>query len=233
MPDLLYKPDRHEYWLGNQQLPGITLVLSQLGYNGKGGAFYTDESRQKGQGVHLACPIADRMAPGIHDLDAVLDGCFEELHPQIHPYLAGWLLFKKEKRYVPCGWETPLVSRLLRTCCTPDNWGQREGLRGPVWLVCDMKSWKKAGTKPTRASQLQTAIQELVLKENGLIPQKAAVERYVVKLRGNGKYYAHLCDNPLDTEALIHAVKTWHDLRTYGLVSLSGDPDEDGAAIEG
>jgi len=225
MSELIYKPEPHEYWYGGQQLPGITTVLRHLGYDGSGSAFYTANSRQKGSAVHLACDVADTMAPDCNDLDWVLDNCFENLHPEIVPYLAGWLLFRQEKQYRPEGGEKALVDTQLRICGKPDSWGSIRGLRS---VVIDRKTWKNQGAKPKRSSELQTAEYKRMLRELG----HPMDERWVVKLPGNGRYRSYACTNPRDEEYVVYAAQVWWDLRNNGLVSLSGDTEDEVAAIE-
>lgn len=224
--ELLYKPEAHEYWALGIQVPGITTVLSHLGYNGSGSAFFTQNSRQKGSAVAIACHIADTQAPEDNDIDSVVEKCFSDLHPDIVPYLAGWLLFRREKQYTPEGGEQPMYDKLLRIAGKPDSFGLMRGRRKRC--VVDGKTWKAQGARPKRGSELQTAGYKRMLRDLGF----QAEERWVVKLPGNGKYRAYLCENPRDEEFVAHAAQVWWDLRNHKLVALSGDQDEEVAAIE-
>ena len=215
----------HTYWLAGQQLPGITSVLSAVGYNGKASAFYTPDSRQKGTAVHKACALADRMAPDATTVEEVLEVI--DLHPDIVPYAAGWLLFCQEKQFRPCGWERALWSKTLRTAGTCDTWDIHNG----VFRLVDLKSWKNQGAKPKVSAELQTAGYVIMAREMGIIQPGQKVERYVLKLSGNGKFRVYPCTG-MDEEYVVYACKTWWKQYAHKLVTLSGDPDDGVAALE-
>jgi len=216
----------HTYWSGEEQWPGITTVLSGLGYNGRGQDFYTPESRQKGTGVHNACLLADQLVPDAKRIEEVLEVI--DMHPALVPHVQGWMLFKKEKHYTPIGWEKSFAIDDLKVCGTPDNWGYTDS---GIFTLPDLKSWKSRGATPTRASELQTAGYEIMLRQAKIVIDGAKVQRYIVKLPGNGKYRAYLCEKPLDQMYVHHACTVWWDLRNHRLMGIPEEADN-AAAIE-
>lgn len=77
---LEFRQAEHRYFLRGRELPSVTAVLKGAGLVED--AFYTEESRLRGQYVHAACEMLDQ-----DDLD------FDTLDPTIHPYVVAYQRF--------------------------------------------------------------------------------------------------------------------------------------------
>lgn len=226
MSDLIYRPDTHSYWMGRQQIPGITRVLKDLGYYGEGARFFTGKSRDRGTGAHKACAMVDQLAPAAQTMEEVHQKI--DMHPDLNGYVQGYLLFKREKRYRPVAWEQPICDTRLRIAGTPDSYGFIDNGGTPINVVVDEKSWKNQGANPKRSAELQVAAYALMLQRQGnwLNPP----ERWVLKLPGDGRYRLYHCDNPQDLLMVPYLATVWYDLYRADCVRLEGDPDDESAA---
>lgn len=221
-----YNPEAHAYFLDGQQIPGITRVLSDLGYSGRGAAFFTDRSRRRGQAVHTACQLADELCPESTDVSEVLDRV--DLSENLIPYLEGYLLFKREIRFVPKRHEFPSFHRGLRIAGTPDKWGHI----GSTTTLVDLKSWKSQGVKPKRSAVVQVVGYKLMIESCFQLLSERLI---ILKLPGNGRYRMYEVEKPALTEPVVWAAAgVWWDLHSNGLLpNENGDYDEDVAATEG
>jgi hypothetical protein len=145
----------------------------------------TEESRIRGRQVHLACQWADQHAPTATTVDGVLDVL--DIAEPIWPYLAGWLLFKKEYGFISEWWERPLYLPSPLIAGTPDTYGR---LRGGRRAIVDLKSWASCGPKPKRSAVIQTAGYKLMVEDR---LEQAVDVRIIVKLSGDNKYRAYEC----------------------------------------
>lgn len=218
---LEYRPDRHQYFYQGSQLPGFTRVLSSLGYYGAGKAFYTENSRQRGQAVHKATELIDQHHPNATDIDEIACSDRIEIHPEILPYSAGYVLFKRETGYQPIHHETPMCSVKMRAAGTPDGLGleRSTGRR----IILDLKSWKSQGAKPKISSEIQTAGYKIMAKEYMGFETD---ERWVLKLPGDGSYRIYLCDQTDSEEIAMYCCRVWWNQKQHGIVSLAGEEDE-------
>lgn len=222
---LTYDDSTHSYAIDGQPAPGITRVLGDLGYHGNAAAFYTELSRRRGKAVHMACQLADEICPAATTLGAVLDRV--EISENLHPYLNGYLLFKRETGFVPELHEVPVCHRGLRIAGTPDKWGYIGGT--PV--LVDLKSWRSQGIRPKRSAEIQVSAYSIMLQEH--MGHKS--ERLIVlKLAGDGKYRMYEIPRP---ELIIPIVwgcaSVWWDLNNHGLLpNQQTADDESTAAVE-
>lgn len=224
---LEYRDSDHTYWLDGKQIPGITRILADLGcYPGSG--FYTENSRVRGQMAHLACQLADqhcRDAKTLDDALEVLDAAEE-----IQGYLSGYLKFRREKRFISLGWEEPLCSVKLRVAGTPDTHGKMIYVDGPLAVV-DAKSWQNQGADPKHSAEVQTALYAILLGEKySISPDR--IERYVLKLPGDGNYRLYQCAGLYDFEEAAWAVNLWWRWRNRGIFRFAGDPETNFATGE-
>ena len=217
-PTLDYRSGDHTYWLDGKQLPGATRILSDLNaYPGSG--FFTEASRLRGQAVHSACHLADVHCPGAVTITDALDVL--DIAPAIQPYLAGYLLFRREKRYIAASWERPMHSTRLRMAGTPDSWGKAE----TAYTLVDLKSWASQGAKPKHSAEIQTACYAIMLREYLGLGADEPIQRWVVKLPGDGKYRCYECDNHSDFNEATWAVQLWHKWHEAGIFKFAGDPE--------
>lgn len=220
-PELVFRPEDHSYWLGNVKLPGITRILADLGYY-KGSQFFTEDSRQLGQAVHTACRLADELCGLCETADEALETI--SLHPALIPYLQGWLLFRKEMQFVSRNWEVPMYSKRMRVAGTVDCLGHAGGTLTQKVIV-DVKSWKQQGADPKRSSEIQVAGYHMMAQEMGLLDSEwsssfslSGVERWVVKLPGDGRYRVYKCTSPSDFSIVQASAAVWWDLVNSGTI---------------
>ena len=220
---VLYTDATHTYTApGGKWLPGVTRILSGLGYNGSGADFFTPESRQRGQAVHYACRLADQYCPDALTLEAALSVI--DLDERLHPYLSGYLWFKREKGFKPIHNELPVWSRKLNAAGTLDKWGTySDGTR----VLVDLKSWKGQGATPKRASEIQTAGYALMAKESMGLDTDL---RVVIALPGDGKYRSYDCTKPRDAAVFQACCIVYWDLIDAGLLKGGGESEVELAA---
>lgn len=203
---------RHVYTLNGREIPGITRVLTDMGYDSAGARFYTPASRERGQQVHLLCQLVDEHCPAADSLEEVAETLDLTNGQALLPYLEGYLLFKREFQFTPVLNERPLYSKRLQIGAIADKTGL---LPDGHAVIVELKTWDPAPVNPERKAELQTAAQALILREHGI----AVDGRYVVALPGNGKYRAYECGNPRD-EVLIPALSAlWWDRHYAGLLN--------------
>ena len=93
MPDFRFDPEKHEYWLGEDRLMGVSEVLESAGIKPKNefrnGAI--SQALTIGSYVHTACQMLDE-----GELDLL------SLDPVIEPYVRAWMAFQAE---IPFEWE--------------------------------------------------------------------------------------------------------------------------------
>lgn len=222
--NLTYRDSDHSYFLGTRQIPGITRMLADLGAY-PGSQHYTEESRVRGQQVHLACQLADQHAMEAETLHDVLE--IMDVAPAIQPYLEGYLKLRREKRYRAEKWEIPIASRKLRVGGRPDSTGCTWGATSRA-VVLDVKSWQSQGQKPKHSAEIQTAAYAIMLVEyygrTDLAPTD--IERWTVKLPGDGSYRCYVCDD-VDNFSEVHwMAQLWHKWHDKGIFKFAGDPDE-------
>lgn len=224
MTGLEYRETDHTYWLDGKQLPGATRILADLGaYPGSG--FFTENSRVRGQMAHLACQLADAHCPKAATLDDALDVL--DAAEDIQPYLAGYLKFRREKRFISLRWEEPLCSIRLRVAGTPDTHGHMIYVDGPLAVV-DAKSWQNQGSDPKHSAEVQTALYAIMLGEKYSIPP-SDIERYVLKLPGDGNYRLYHCADPYDFIEAEWASCLWWRWKDKGIFRFAGDPEQNPA----
>ena len=211
---LVYRPEQHEYWANGSQVPGVTRMLSDLGYFGQGKKFFTERSRNVGSATHKACMLADQHCPKARTLGEVLDRL--DMPEAIHPYLAGYIMFRNEKEYRAAWWERPAWNPQLRVAGTPDT----GVLAAQLKVGVDVKTWKVQGTKPKRSAAIQVVLYDMMMPE-------PAEKLWLVRLPGDGKYRIYEVKRDVYIDHVARSiVTTWHDMHDHGLLKLAGDPEE-------
>ena len=211
---LEYTPETHQYRYDGREVPGITRLLGELGYN-KGARFFTEESRQRGQAVHKALFHLEELAPEATELEEAVE-CFTALDERIVPYIQQYLGWKRDTGFVATHLEAKVFSVKMRVAGRLDVIGTYPD--GTVVLP-DYKTWKQQGHAPKRGSELQTAFYKIAAEE--MLGVKID-KRVVLKLSGAGPYRAYVCSNPADERIVQMCATIWWDKKINGLF----DPEE-------
>ena len=214
-----YTPETHQYtWMGSP-VPGITRLLGEMGFT-KGARFFTEESRQRGHAVHKAQLLLEQLCPDATTIDEVEDAI--DLDKRILPYMAQYLQFKLDTGFSPIYLEAPVFSSAIRVAGRLDAYGT---YRNGKTVLVDFKSWKAAGTRPSRSSELQTAFYKMGAKESLGVDVDL---RVVLKLPGgDGVYRAYQCTSPTDEHLVYCAAKVWWDQNMNNLLDKNESPEEE------
>ena len=202
---------KHLYTVDGRIAPGVTELLGAMGYV-PDQEWFTPESRLRGKQAHLARQMCDIYTPQATTLEEVQDVL--EVGEALHGYLTGWLLYKREKGFVPEWSERPVYSASLHVAGTPDVKGRLTN--GRVAIV-DVKSWAQKPTKPKRASVLQVAGYRLLVEE--CLGEKSDLG-VIVALPGDGTYRSFDCeDRDGRDRSLFRCIAyVWGDLKANGLL---------------
>ncbi len=171
----------HEYTAvgTGEVLPHITQMLLRCGWIDE--AWYTDDATERGRAVHALTGIADLQG----DID------LSTLDPRFRPYVRGYL---EAMRSLPHTWtavEVPLVHPHYRFGGRPDRVGRVIQLR----TVLEVKSGVK-----TRAHQVQTALQAILVAGQDALTQPDAWQRLALYLKPTGKYALERHDDRRDLD---------------------------------
>ena len=133
----------HRYYLGHEEIPHITGMLTDTGWIDD--AWYTEESRERGQLVH------DLSAK--YDLGAIPDPSAVECAPKYKGYFLGYV---KAMRAIKPTWR--YVEQALFNLT--DRWGGRPDRVGKLWgawAVVEIKTGVAA-----KATPIQLALQAIL-----------------------------------------------------------------------
>ena len=181
MQPFRFDPEAHAYYLGDEQIPGVTAVLSQVVSFDFVRDEVLDRKRAIGSALHSAIEL-DRM--GVLDEDSV--------DPAVRPYFDGWRAWLGQQScFTIHAGELPVCSRVYRYGCTPDVWGELQIGEVAVPFVMELKS----STTVHPAVGLQTAAQARAIAETIHDGRRAAADlwistarRFVLQLLPTGKY---------------------------------------------
>ena len=99
------------YMLGRVPLLGVTDVLRDLGFINP--EYFTQESRDRGSAVHMACHMIDTPERGPFD--------WTSLHPDLHGYVRSWERFKgRIPGFRVIASEAPVCDELIMVAGTLD-----------------------------------------------------------------------------------------------------------------
>jgi hypothetical protein len=178
---LSFDPATHQYRVDGETILSVTQILKACGIIDD--TWYTKESAQRGQAVHLATQLFDES-----DLD------WDSVSPEITGYLDAYRKFRQEVIFEVDMIEQPIYSATYRFAGTPDRTGILNGKN----VVIDIKSGQKA-----KWHRLQTAGYALLLDR--------PVERYVLYLLKTGSYRLDQHRSSSDTSVFLAAlsVASW------------------------
>lgn len=183
--DLIFKPDTHQYFKDGVELPGVTTILSDLGFIEKD--FFTEYGRTRGKFVHLACELDDR-----NELDE--DACDSALLP----YLKAWRSFKRDTGIKIESIEKPVASSIYNFAGTLDRLVTLNG-------SCCILDIKSGAVSPWTG--LQLAAYE--------IAENKRLKRFAVQLMETEKYKLHPYTDPQDRQIFLAAVACWHWINNH------------------
>lgn len=179
-PELVLNPASHTYTRGGIVVPGISEILKSVGMVDD--RWFTEYSRDRGTGAHLACQFYDE-----GDLDE------SSVDPAIRPYLEAWKKFRTESGFIPELIEKKLYHSGYCYAGTEDRYGLFNASRDVVEIKTGMIS---------AVTGLQLAAQELLLRDNGFEVHR----RFAVQIKADGKYKLTEYTDPWDKNVFISCV---------------------------
>lgn len=225
MIHVAFDDTKHTYLVAGKPYPSATTVLEDSGYAEQGEKFYTRESRHRGNAVHQVRYLADMHAPDKLTLGDALDGIPYTIDERLLPYLAGYLLFKRETGFRAYMSEVAIASTQLRIAGKMDIWGTYpDGTK----VLVDTKGWQNhtnLAKPPKRGAVLQTAIYKILAKESLGLETDI---RVVLNLPGNGEYrkFELKCIDHERDEAIVYNIATvWWDRYDAKLVKIRGEEE--------
>jgi hypothetical protein len=190
---LRFEPEGHRYFLGSQQLPSVTQVLSMLDKFEGVPLDVLEAARQFGSHVHMACDLDNK---GVLDEDA--------LDPALRAYLECWRRFRAESGFVLLSSEERLVHPQLRVAGTLDD----SGLMSNELSIIDIKS----GMVPRTVGYQTAAYLEMYALKHGKRPRR----RYCVQLNPEFAlgYKLHRLSKTTDYHMFVSCLNVWHDINS-------------------
>lgn len=179
MPVLDFVVQGHRYFLEDRELPSVTSVLKGQGLIDD--RWFTDEARQRGDYVHLACRLLD---------DDELAN--ESLSPAILPYVAAYQSFLSVVRPMWTYIEHRVCDAVLGYAGTLDRAGLVQGER----TLVDIKT---GGLYPSVGPQ--TAAYRRCL------PNSHTWKRAALQLRDDGTFQWHPLTDRGDEEIFLSALR--------------------------
>lgn len=161
--DLTFDAATHTYRLAGKVLPSVTQIIREAGL--VDATWYTEQARERGSAVHLACQLLDE-----DDLDS--DG----LDPRIEPYVRAWERYKTEADAEVLETERAVVHRVYGYAGRMDVLARVAG----DLAVID----RKTGVAGPAAGVQTMAYARAYTDETGLVIR----HRLAVELRADGTY---------------------------------------------
>lgn len=178
-PTLRYEAETHQYFLDDQEIPGITSLIDRGGLLGDAALYYTEASRRRGTAVHDLTRDYDL---GVLELQS-LNSPFRSY---ALAYVAACFALKPEWENI----EEIEHHRRFRFGCRPDRVGQvmrvdylkRPDLGSPCPTIVEIKSAVKAAHHT-----VQTAGQAIAVSDRTGFPA-TKYQRLVIYVKPTGKY---------------------------------------------
>ena len=187
-----FNEERHEYRVNGVIIPSVTQVLSSVGLPDLSGipADLLEWKAGLGTAVHRAI-----------ELDCYDDLEESSLHPDVKPYFAGYLQFKKDSGFVPGVAECRIYHSKYNYAGTADTIGTM-GTKADLTLV-DYKSGlvDKLCVGPQTAAYVEGWMDA---GEFALIKR-----RYALKLNKDATYRLIRLDNKMDFQIFLNALNIY------------------------
>ena len=170
----------HSYTIDGQPVPGVTDILTDMGFIDK--TWFDDYSRERGKLVHRV----------IHwHITGELDEA--TIDTAILPYFIAWRRFEKDTGFVSTETEKPLGSKIYRFAGTPDQIGKLNGHDAIIdyktgtilpWVGLQLAGYEILRGKPLR--------------------------RFALALKDDGKYSLKEFKDRQDRGVFLSALACWH-----------------------
>lgn len=192
---LAFDAETHRYTFEGKPYPSVTRVLRLIEDFTGVPAEALDFAAQRGIAVHDACAY--------DDLGDLADDTVDEI---VRPYLDAWRSFKADAAFEPIEIELPVVHGGLEYAGTLD----RVGLVNGKPAVIDIKTGSvlPLGAGPQLAAYAEAyawMVGAALVKRPSQLPRR----RYVVWLKGSGKYQLVKYDSPEDWGVFRSALEIW------------------------
>jgi hypothetical protein len=181
--------EHHVYRLDGVVKPGFSEIKESYGIGVN--PFYTDAGRDEGTALHKWLLFLAQGQEPASEPDYRIAGRVKAIKR-----------FLKETGFKIRGGEKPLHSTRGDFCCTPDLWGDFQGVQS----LFEAKRGAKESWHP-----LQTAAQSIALWANGF----AVGTRYNLYLRDDGTYRIDPHKNTSDEYDWLTLAAAWHVKRKY------------------
>ena len=159
---LRFDAEKHEYWLGDVQLPSVSEIIAPAVDLSAIPASILERKRAIGTAAHLACQYIDE------------DGDVSDVHPSIEGYVDAWRLFKSQ-------FQTDFMAI--------ETWMHNQQFAGTADRVCNILGIVDIKTVAVMspATALQTAAYAILWGKQGAPP----MQRLAVQLKPDGKYVVY------------------------------------------
>ena len=154
--------DTHTYYLNGNVIMSTTEMLKLIGIVDT--SYYTDEARDRGTKVHLACQY---IAEGDIDENSV--------DPKIKKYVDAYISFLRDSSFRPVECEKQIYSKVYRYGTTPDQ----IGMYGDDQAIVELKTGSMM-----KWTGLQLAFQAIAKFPNKYFD----IKRFGLNLKKNGTY---------------------------------------------
>jgi len=195
---LTFDKEQHKYYLGSEEIPGVTTIIKDMGLGPFSGAIdrsaVLEAAADRGTKVHDACQMFDE-----NDLD------IDSLDPIIDPYVRAWIKFREESGFTPKLIEEIVFDPVRRFCGRLD----RTGIMGSTFSrVClDIKTGEVYADAGIQLAAYLSCLQA-----------ETGTKRIAVKLSNNGTYRVHEFKDRQDIQIFHAACTLWHWRKREGLI---------------
>lgn len=179
-----FKSEGHEYFIEGNKVASVTEVLKSVGFIDD--TYYTQEGKDRGTAVHLTC---EYWVKGVLDESSI--------HPEILPYFEAFVRWFDENVEDVYLVERSLFDPLLHIGGTVDYLFKLK--HSNALTVFDLKS----GSIEFWAAYQTAGYQEMIRQ---LTTKKLNLNRMVLRVTNQGKYFPKSFDDPNDYGILSSAV---------------------------
>lgn len=187
--DLVFRESDHTYWLGGEQIPGVTTILKPVtGYDGIP-KWILDKAAERGTAVHYVTEL--------HDL-GTLD--YASVDDELIPYLTAYMAFLDAVKPKIITVESRVFHPVLKYAGTED----REMVINGFLSSLDIKTCAEmqASTGPQTAAYMEA-------KNHGRSAADKIKRRYGLQLKKDGRYELHQYKDATDFNTFTSCLNVW------------------------